>query len=259
MKAGFKNRKGLEIVVLVNESKNPKGTAVVMHGLGGFKEQPHIETFAKAFEKSGYTVVTFDTTNTIGESGGKFENATMTSYYQDLEDVVAWSEKQPWFTKPLILTGHSLGGFSVAFYAENYPSKVFAVAPVSPVVSGEMSVKAHTTYEPEEFKKWEETGWQIKESNSKPGVIKKLPWSHIADRLKYSLLEKVSNLTMPVLLIVGENDTSTPPQHVQVLYNSLPTKDKEIHIIRGSPHTFKDRIHLDEIERIFLHWIQKLK
>ncbi|MBI2066272.1 alpha/beta hydrolase [Candidatus Woesebacteria bacterium] len=259
MRQSIKNRKGLEIVLHIKKSESPKGTAIVMHGLGGYKEQPHIERFAKSFEKSGYTVVTFDTTNSIGESGGKMEDAKITTYYQDLEDVITWVEKQSWFAKPFVLSGHSLGGFSVAFYAENYPSKVFAIAPISPFVSGKMSVEAHNTHEPEEFKKWEETGWQIKESNSKPEVIKKLPWSHIADRLKYNLLEKIEKLTMPVLLIVGEDDTSTPPQHVQVLYDNIPSTKKEIHIIKNAPHTFKDSNHLEEIEKLFLAWIEKLK
>jgi len=182
----------------------------------------------------------------------------MTNYYQDLEDVISWSENQTWFKKPLILSGHSLGAFSILFYAENYPSKVFALAPISPVVSGKMSVESHKIYEPEEFKKWEETGWLIKESTSKPGVIKRLPWSHITDRLKYDLLEKTENLKMPTLLIVGANDTSTPSDHVQVLYKKLPTKNKELHIIKNAPHTFRDQKHLDEILKIFIRWIDNL-
>ena len=33
-----------------------------MHGLSGFKEQPHIEAFAQAFKDKGFTVVSsFDT------------------------------------------------------------------------------------------------------------------------------------------------------------------------------------------------------
>ncbi len=259
MEEKIKNRKGLKIVVLVEKVDNPIGTAVVMHGLGGYKEQPHIKTFAEAFKTKGYTTVTFDTTNSIGASEGKFEDATITNYYEDLEDVISWVEKQKWFKKPLILSGHSLGAFSAAFYSENYPSKVFAVAPISPFVSGKLSVEAHKTYEPEEFSEWEKTGWQIKESKSRPGVIKKLPWSHIINRLKYNLLENTSPLKMPVLLIVGDNDTSTPAEHVKLFYDQIPSKKKELHIIKGAPHTFKEKEHLEEIRKIFLSWLTKLR
>ncbi len=258
MRVEIVNRKGLKIIALVEIPTTPKGTAVVMHGLGGFKEQVHIQTFVEAFKVGGYTTVNFDTTNSIGESDGKFEDATLTNYYQDLEDVIAWVEKQSWFVKPLILSGHSLGGFSVAYYAENHPSEVYAIAPISPFVSGKLSTESHQIYEPEEFKKWEETGWQIKQSSSRPGVIKKLPWSHMMDRMKYDLFTKINNLTMPTLVIVGDKDVSTPARHVQAFYDGITGNKKELHIITGAPHTFKDPGELDQIREIFADWLSKL-
>jgi pimeloyl-ACP methyl ester carboxylesterase len=74
------------------------------------------------------------------------------------------------------------------------------------------------------------------------------------DRLKYDLLPNVSKLTMPVLLITGENDTLTPPDHVQILFETL-TGPKEYHIIKNAPHTFHDQEHLAEIKELFLKWI----
>ncbi len=85
-------------------------------------------------------------------------------------------------------------------------------------------------------------------------MIKRLPWSHIVDKLKYDLLPNVSKLTMPVLLISGENDTSTPPDHVQILFEALPGP-KEFHIIKNAPHTFRDKKHLTEIKKLFSAWI----
>jgi len=41
----IKNRKGKDIAVVVEEDSQAKCLAFVMHGLGGFKEQPHIQTF----------------------------------------------------------------------------------------------------------------------------------------------------------------------------------------------------------------------
>lgn len=254
----IKNRKGESIAVLVEKSLNQKGLAFVMHGLSGFKEQDHIATFASAFKDNGFTVVRFDTTNTFGESDGKYEDATITNYYEDLEDVIKWAEGQEWYQEPFVLSGHSLGGICTSLYAEKYPEKVLALAPISPVVSGALSVEAHKRDDAEEFARWEKTGWKEEESRSKPGMIKRLPWSHIADRLKYDLLPNASKLTMPVLLIVGENDTKTPPDHVQVLFKVLPGS-KEYHVIKGAPHTFRDKKHLAEIKELFLKWIATIK
>jgi pimeloyl-ACP methyl ester carboxylesterase len=60
---------------------------------------------------------------------------------------------------------------------------------------------------------------------------------------------------MPVLLIVGENDTSTPPPHQKILYKKLPGK-KELHIIEGASHTFRDETQLNEIKEILNNWIK---
>ena len=256
-KVFIKNRRGLKISVLIEAAENQKGLAFVMHGLGGYKEQPHLEAITESFKENKYTVVRFDTTNTIGESEGDFEDATITNYYEDLEDVIQWSGKQKWYVEPFVLVGHSLGGICTALFAENYPAKVKALAPISTVVSGALSVEAHKRFSPEEFKIWEETGWLEAKSQSKPGVVKRLKWSHIADRLKYDLLIKVDKLTMPVLLIVGENDTRTPLDHQKILFNVLPGP-KELHVIKGSPHTFRDPAHLEELKNLFNQWIKKI-
>lgn len=249
------NRNDQKVAVLIDEVINSVGLAFVMHGLGGFKEQPHIQTIADSLLESGYTVIRFDTTNTLGESDGDYADATVTNYYADLEDVIGWAKLQPWYKEPFILAGHSLGGICTALFAENYPEKVKALAPISTVVSGTLSMKSKEAGN--ELEEWKRTGWRIKPSNSKPGLIKRLKWSHMEDRLKYDLLPQAGKLTMPTLLIVGELDESTPPEHQQILFNHLPGK-KEIYIIKGAPHTYKDQNHLEELKQIFKDWLAKI-
>ena len=245
----IKNRNNKNIAVLVDIVDNQKGLVFIMHGLGGFKEQRHIQTFAKAFKNQGFTTVLFDATNTLGkgESEGSYEDATVTNYYADLEDVINWAKKQKWYQQPFCLVGHSLGGICIALYAENYPKQVKGLAPISTVVSGKLSME--TEKHKNIAKEWERTGWYITESSSQPGIIKRLKWSHMIDRLKYDLLLKVDKLAMPVLLIVGDQDDSTLPKHQKILYEKLPAQ-KELHIIKGAQHTFKEEKHLKEIKKI---------
>jgi len=101
----------------------------------------------------------------------------------------------------------------------------------------------------------EKTGWLIAKSESKPGLIKKLKWSEMEDRLKYDLLPEANKLTMPVLLIVGDKDDGTPPEHQKMLFDKLPGK-REMHVIKDAPHTFKEPEHLTEIKDIFNNWIK---
>lgn len=255
MKASIKNRKGQTIVAVIDEAENPKGLAFVTHGLGGFKEQPHIATFARAFTEQGLTAVRFDTTNTFGESHGQYEDATATNYLQDLEDVVEWSRSQPWRREPFYLAGHSLGGLSVTLYAEKHAEQVKGLAPISTVVSGKLSAEAHGELY---IREWEKTGWREDPSASIPGVIKRLPWTHMIDRLRYDALPDARKLTMPVLMIVGEKDTITPLQHQNILYGKL-TGDKELHVIKNAAHTFREKPHLAEISSIFADWIARIE
>src|SRR6266576_2690237 len=123
-KIKIKNRKGQTIVVILDGTRNPNGLVFIMHGLGGNKDQMLSETFAESFREKGYTVLRFDTTNTLGESDGRYEDATLTNYYEDLQDVIAWAKKHTWYREPFYLVGHSLGGISTSMYAARHPSKV---------------------------------------------------------------------------------------------------------------------------------------
>jgi pimeloyl-ACP methyl ester carboxylesterase len=255
MKEFILNRKNQKICVVINLVDNPTGLAFVMHGLSGNKEQAHIQAIAISFSDNNYSVVLFDTANTFGESDGKFENATLTNYYEDLEDVISWSKTQQWYLEPFALAGHSLGGYSVAWYAENNPQEISFIVPVSPVVSGKLSADAHIKYEPEEFKLWKETGWREDVSSTRPDIAKKLPWSHMEDRLTHDLFPKVKNLTMPSLVIVGENDTSTPVEHVQIFNDQIP-EPKQFHIIKNAPHTFRSQSDLKELTDTISNFIK---
>lgn len=249
----IKNRNNKNLSVVFDVSENQKGLAFVMHGLGGFKEQPHIQVFAESFKENGFTIVLFDTAHTYGESEGLYEDATTTNYYEDLEDVIAWAKTQDWYQEPFWLAGHSLGGISTALYAERHPNEVRGLAPISTVVSGKLS--AETKKARGQLDEWKRTGWLIQESESKPGLVKKLKWAEMEDRMKQDLLPEVGKLTMPVLLLVGEQDDSTPPEHQKILFDKLPGK-KEMHVIKGAPHTFRDAEHLAEIRAIFTAWIK---
>lgn len=251
----IQNRKGQKVSVVVEGEGNTKGLAFVMHGLGGLKKRPHLQIMTDAFLENGFTAVSFDTTNAYGESDGEPSDATTTNYYEDLEDVISWAKTEEWYQEPFWLAGHSLGGLCTALYAEKYPEKVRNLAPISTAISGHLRVEAHLEHDPEDFKRWKETGLQIKESGTIPGLMKRLKYAFMEDLQKYDLIPDANKLSMPVLLIVGENDTSIPPKHQKIFFDVLPGP-KEMHVIKGAPHTFRDSKHLEEIKKIFDTWIK---
>ncbi len=261
MKFSIKNRKDLKIVGNVTIPENPTGLAFLIHGLGVTKDHLLMVKIAETFLENNYIVVSFDATNSFGESEGNYENATMQLHYEDLVDVIDWSKTQDWYIESFVLAGSSLGGYAVVRYAEEYPSIVKAVFPLAAVVSGELSLKATEKYEgEEEFKKWKETGWFERNSVSMPGTIKRLPYSHMEERLKHNLLLNASKLVMPVLIVVGENDGLCPPADQKVLWDVLPKNEyNEFHIIPGAPHTFRTPEHLAQMKEVIGTWIKKIK
>jgi alpha-beta hydrolase superfamily lysophospholipase len=255
-KLKIKNRKGQNISVFLEENPNSKGLVFIMHGLGGFKEQKHIAAFADSFKEKDFTAVRFDTTNTFGESEGNYEDATVTNYFEDLEDVIGWAKAQPWYKEPFYLVGHSLGGICIILYAEKFPGEVKGLAPISTVVSGKLSLELQGK---EKTGTWEKTGWREEKSESIPGLVKRLKWSHMVDRLRYDVLPEAYKLTMPVLLIVGDRDELLENQ--KLLYDKL-LGEKELRIIENADHNFRGEKYeknLEKIKEVFSHWIDEIE
>ena len=248
----IKNRKQQNIAVIVDKSDNPQGLVFVIHGLGATKEQIQIQNFAKAFLNNNYTVIRFDTTNSFWESDWNYEDATITNYYEDLEDIIARAKKKEFYQGPFILCGQSLGWICSILYAENSPREVKALAPIATLISGELS---QMKYSEDELNRRQETWRQIRARSN--GGEKKLKWSHMIDRMKYDVLPMAKALTMPVLMITGDLDTSAPIAHQQLLFDSLPGK-KEFHIVHDAAHDFNKEEHLEEIYQIFDKRIKQL-
>jgi pimeloyl-ACP methyl ester carboxylesterase len=256
LKTFIQNRSHKKLCVMVKGPTQPKKLVFIMHGLGGSKDEQPIPSVAEAFADRGFLVVSFDTTNSFGESEGDYADATVTNYYADLEDVIHWAAQQPWYVEPFILCGHSLGGICTTLFAENYPDKVKALVPIATVVSGKLSLEAHALFpEKDHLEKWQQRGVRI--SKRHDGSQAKLKWSHMEDRLQYDLLTKAHRLTMSVLIIVGENDNRTPPTHQKILFDHLPGK-KELHIIAGAHHTFNRPHERQELKQFIANWLDQL-
>jgi len=249
----IKNRKQQNIAVLVEKAENPQGLVFVVHGSGGSKTQDHIEAFAKPFRDSGYSVIRFDATNSFGESDGDQCDATITGFYQDLEDVIAWSRSQDFYQEPFTLCGHSLGGISILLYAQNYPQVVSQLVPIASVLSGPSFIREICSQE--ELAKWKQTG--MREYVSKKGLKKRLKYSFVEDALTYNVLDTAHKISVPTLLIVGELEGTRTIAEQQLFLDRLLGK-KELHVIKNAPHTFIAKEHLDETYSIIRNWVKKI-
>lgn len=257
-KLELQNRKGQKIVGILDMPKgNVHGTCIVQHGYSGTKEQDHIVKIKDAFFDNDFITFNFDTTNSFGESDGDFQDARLGLHAEDLEDVAKWAQKQEWFQKPLALTGHSMGGYAVAKYAQDHADEVDLLALIAPVVSGRLSFEANEEKDQGSLAEWKERGY--KEIVSKTtGNLKCQSWAMMEERLDHDLLPKEKLITMTTLLVAGTNDTSCRPQDVRQLYDALSKNEKNQFVeIEGAPHTYRTKEHLQCLYDAIDQWLKE--
>jgi len=269
----IKNRNNLNVRVCIDtpaldEKTSQKGLALIMPGLGAHHNKSRFRKFAQILTTYGFVVVSFDPTNSFGESDGDYADATFTNYYEDLEDVIEWAKNNlnnsqveqlqtmpVKYMEPFVLVGHSLGGMGTTLYTETYSERVLALAPFAATISGKLSIEARSK---EEIEKWQILGYQ--EEIRANGQVVRLKWSHMEDRMKYDNLIDADKIKVPVLMVVGENDISTPPKHQQLLFDALGTSDdkKELHVINGSNHQMNNSPEAERhLLELFENWLVK--
>lgn len=242
----------MKMAVLVDEVADQKGLVFLMHGFLDLKEHPLLTLSARLFKEKVFTTVLFDATNSLGESEGKMENATMTGYLEDLEDVIAWAKEKRWYFEHFFLVGHSVGGYCVANYATRN-EKVKGLILFSPKVLGEIIQKtSETEVMMEECKKKGFFEW---ESLSTPGCIKRKGYDYFIDGKNHNLLNIAGKIKCPVLMIGGDADEVIPIEDQNKLFDKIESK-KELHIIRGGDHNLKGSENSKELIEIINNWIE---
>lgn len=252
----LQNRKRLNIVGLFSKPEvRPHGTCVIEHGWSGSKQQPHILAIQEAFLENGYQTFNFDATNSYNESDGTFEDSRLGLHYEDMEDVCKWVQKQEWFIGPLAISGHSMGGYATARYAEEFPEDVGLIAPIAPVISGELTNETKELREPGILQAWKETGVLVRESATTPGLLKLAPYDVHIEWQNHNLLPSAHKITMPTFLLTGSKDTSCPPDHVRKLFESISSQNKTFRIIEGAPHTYRTENDLRQLKSLLSNWL----
>lgn len=222
----IKNRKQQNLSVVIENELGMGWLVFVMHGLWDSKDSLHITQYGEVFLNHDFVLVRFDTTNTFGESDGQFENATLTNYFEDLEDVIKWASNENFYKENFILLWHSLWAISCALYAQKNHKKVVSLILISTPINYALS---SSTYSTEELNKWENSGFLIEDWD---GFIVKLKRNYMEDKKQYDLLKNPDKFTMPVLMIAWENDQVTPLNHQKTLFAKIQS-EKKFFIIKG--------------------------
>ena len=211
----------------VLHSPNGKTSACVItcHGLYSSKDSEKYVGIGRRFCGEGLAVLRFDFRG-CGESGGLFEDTSLTGRIEDLESALDFVEERGY--ESIGVMGSSLGG-TVSILTAARDKRVKALV-----------TWATPCYLDELFR----------------GEVIKGFEKFRQDVSKYDVVKAVKDIHCPILIVHGSLDEQVPLSHAQVLYENA-NKPEEIQIIEGADHRLTNPIHRRRAVDLTLDWFKK--
>ena len=228
-----------KIHVLVKKPQTPaKGVLFLMHGLGSASTEKIIQATQKAYADNGWTSVAFDCRHAFGKSSGSLEKARLSTYFEDLNTVIDWAQKQDFFIEPFGLAGHSLGGAAVLKYAEHHSQRVNHLVLIAPVLSGKLWEEACLLNIPDFYREWQKNGSFFYQDPLYPDWKGSISYDVLKDTFSYDAFSFTDRLKMPVSIFVGQNDAVSLVSANQQFYDRLHGF-KMIRLFKEADHTLR--------------------
>ncbi|HPD82874.1 MAG: alpha/beta hydrolase [Alphaproteobacteria bacterium] len=238
------NRNGLSMNVVTDIVKKPKGTAIIHHGYVGNMSSPTIQLMRRTFNDLGFTTITPNTTHNYNDSDGDYQKMTLRGHCEDLVDCVLNTLDSKNYTGPLVLAGHSAGGYSAIVASSELEGKYKPALTIAsaPLISGERYmqgwkevIKAQNISPDKFIKHWENKGFIECGSDSGPDTLE-LHWSVMMDWCQHDLIKDEITPNNPTVLIGGEIDPFIRQQDV-IDYFEM-SRIKEVSFIEDADHCY---------------------
>lgn len=223
----------------------PKGTVVLVHGLGGLRDQTLLRRMAESLANDGYAAFSFDDSHAIRSIDARFFDATATKSVRDLEDAIGYAKAAEWFSPPLVLLGHSMGGFAAVRYARLHPEDAKQLVLLAPATYWR-TLKGTILF----GLLWLVTGRQKIFAIDEEHAVLGRAW--MLDFLKYDARRDAKRIAVPTLIVSAGLDevVDTPAQHARFAAR-FP---HATHVtIAGANHDFDGRE--DEVVATIRQWL----
>lgn len=229
-----------KLYTIVQKPQMKKGeklpVVIICHGFGSDCNRPLLREIAKDVVEQGMIAIRFDF-NGCGKSDGLFQNMTVLNEIQDLKNIIAWAENQPW-TENISLVGHSQGGVVVSMTAGELGAgkiKCEALLAAAAVLRDD-AIRGNTqgaTYDPYNIK-----GDYVELPRRMDGESLKLGKDYILTAMNLPIYETAERYTGPVLILHGTHDRIVPYTYSERYHEKL--KNSEIRLISDENHTFSN-------------------
>ncbi len=198
---------------------NPRGTLILLHGIGGHKESNL--GFSRILADNGFNVIIYDQ-RAHGKSGGKY----CTFGFHEKKDVSKFIDiaisKFP--SLPVGIHGASMGG-AVAIQALEHDERLrFGIIESTFNTLENVVIEYGRGY----FKF--RSRWLAQRILSKSADIAEFKPFDIKP------IESCKNIKQPVLMVHGDIDEKIPIEFNQQNYDALKSEDKEFYVVKGAGH-----------------------
>ncbi len=219
--------------------ERPKATGkvplvIICHGFSGNCQRPFINDLSASILAQGMATLRFDF-NGHGKSDGEFKDMTVLNEIDDLKDVIAWAQKQPW-VKDISLVGHSQGGVVVSMVSGELGDKTVKaeVLLAAAAVLRDDALRGNTMgalYDPWNFK-----GDYIELPHSPEAGALLLGKNYVETAIHLPIYETASNYEGPTLIVQGTHDQVVPYTYAERYKEKI--KNSELRLIPDENHVF---------------------
>ncbi len=193
-----------------------RGTVVLAHGWG--RNRDRMVERARVFGRLGYTTILHSARDHGNSSPRRFMNAM--KFSEDIEAVLNWVDK------PVILYGHSAGAGGAILAAARNPHRIQLL-----FLEG---CYAYTKDALLSLYRWFNRFFG---NCFGPAIIFWMDVFYRSDINLTSPARIAPDITMPVMVIHGENDQRFPVAYAYTLKNSFRPDQAEIYVAQGAGHS----------------------
>lgn len=226
---------GIRLHAKLDRPEGPDKTplCIVLHGLTGHMEEPHICAVSEAMNGLGIATLRVELYG-HGQSDGEFRNHDLFKWISNVLTVVDYAKSLD-FVTDLYLCGHSQGGLATMLVAGMRPDSFQAILPLSPALNI-----------PDGAKRGELRGVRFDPAHL-PDMVSFHDLPLKGDYLRVAQLLDVDGAVRrykgPVLLVHGTKDTTVPVQYS--IDAAAQYENAKLVLIDGDTHCYD--YHLEQV------------
>jgi len=250
---------------------SPKAVVVLVHGLADHSSR--YSNVVDYLTPKDYAIWTFDQRGHGRSPGGRCYVNRFTDLIADLDRFIFFvGQQNP--DLPLFLLGHSMGALESALYVCDYHQGVSGIILSGLVLKAGQSVpewalsmaRFLSSVLPRLGIQKLECDTISRDTIIVEGYVKdplvyrgKIPARTATELLSAMALvqSRLSSIKMPVLLLHGAADRLADPSSSQVMYDSVSSSDKEIHLFPGCYHEIFNEPCRDFVLGVLSHWLDR--